>query len=46
MVIGEDLSAGRGEEPGTKNIQVYFRTNPGKAHERVVVLVGGWLATA
>src|SRR2546425_8661983 len=30
----------------TKNIQVYFRTAPGKAQERVVVFVGRWLATA
>src|SRR5207244_8361381 len=46
VMIGEDLSAGRGEKPSTKNIQVYFRTAPGKTQEWVVVFVDGWLATA
>ncbi len=45
-MIGEDLSAGGGEKPSTKNIQMYFRTIPGKAQEWVVVFVGGWLAAA
>src|SRR5438876_6115515 len=46
VVIGEDLSAGGGEKPSPKNIQVYFRTTSGKAQEWVVVFVGRWLATA
>src|SRR5258708_29312201 len=46
VMIGEDLSAGGGEKPRTKNIQVYFRTKSRKAQERVAVFVGGWLATA
>src|SRR6266852_1716280 len=45
-MVGEDLSAGRGEKPSSKDIQVYFRTIPGKTQEGVVVFVGGWLATA
>ena len=46
MVIGKDLSACGSEKPSAKNIQVYFRTSPGEAQERVVVFVGRWLATA
>jgi hypothetical protein len=46
VMIGEDLSAGRCEKAGTKNIEVYFRTISGKAQEWVVVFVGRWLATA
>ena len=45
-MIGEDLSAGGGEKPSTKNIQVYFRTISGEAQEWIAVFVGGWLATA
>src|SRR5947208_9308075 len=46
VVIGKDLSACGSEKPSAKNIQVYFRTSPGEAQERVVVFVGRWLATA
>jgi hypothetical protein len=38
-MIGEDLPAGRGEKPSTESIQVYFRSAPSKAQERVVMFV-------
>src|SRR5262244_3985176 len=46
MMVGENLSVGRSEKSGTKNSHVYFRTAPAKARERVVVGIGGRLATA
>src|ERR1700678_889147 len=45
-MVSEDLSAGRGQKPSAKNIQLYFGTIPGEAHERVVVFVGSRLTTA
>ena len=46
MMIGEDSSRVGDEKPGAKNVQVYFGTISGKAHEWVVVFVGGRLAAA
>ena len=46
VMIGEDLSAGGGEKSCAKHIQVYFRTSPGEAQERIIVFVGCRLATA
>src|SRR5262249_42740310 len=40
MVITQDLPARRDEKTRTKNIEVHFRTAPGDAQERIVVLVG------
>src|SRR5271156_938059 len=45
-MVREDLPAGGGEKPSAENIQLYFWTVPGEAHERVVVFVGRWLTTA
>src|ERR1700722_9790753 len=44
-MVRQNLSAGRGEKPSAKNIQVYFRTVPSDTHQWVIVFVGRWLAT-
>src|SRR5262249_6238122 len=46
MMVGENLAAGGNEKPGAKKSHVHFRTAPGKAHQRAVVLISGRLATA
>jgi len=39
-MIGENSSSVGDEKAGTENIQVYFRTIPGEAHEGIAVFVG------
>ena len=46
VMIGEDLSASRGEKPSAESIQVYFWATSGQAQQWVAVFVGCWLATA
>ena len=46
VMIGEDSSTLRDKKSGAENIQAYFRTIAGKAHEWVVVFVGRGFATA
>src|SRR6266851_635173 len=46
VMIGENLPVGGGEKPSTKSIQVYFRTTPGQAQERVLMFVSLRLAIA
>ena len=43
-MIGENSSGD--EKAGSENVEVYLRATPGKAHERVVVLIGCGLAAA
>src|ERR1700691_1058957 len=45
-MVSEDLSTVGDEKTSAKNIQLYFWTIPGEAHQRVVVFVGRRLATA
>src|SRR5258708_5966390 len=45
-MIGENSSGVRDQKAGAENVQVYFGASPGKADERVVVLVGGRLTAA
>src|SRR5579864_2846867 len=46
MMIGKNSSVIRDEKAGAENVQVHFGATPGKAYERVVVLIGGWLTAA
>ncbi len=42
-MIGENSSGVRDEKPRAENVQVHFGASPGKADERIVVLVRGRL---
>jgi hypothetical protein len=46
MMVGEDLSVFRCKESSAKNINVHLWSNPRKAHQGVVGLVGSRLARA
>src|SRR5258708_38759831 len=45
-MIGENSSSVGDEKAGAENIQVYFRTISGEAHERIIVFVGHRLTGA
>ena len=46
VMIGENLSSSGGEKSRTKSIQVYFRSAPSEAQERVVMFISLRYATA